>query len=158
MINNKTITLRDFGRKFYLENKKTYLQLADKQQDAIKIYGDICSVIINQILNHIYKGNSFKIPLRQGKFEIVKYKSKSKKIDWKNTKANGKYIYHLNLHSDGYLYRFRWNKSSAWLSNKTFYKFKATRYNTRFVASQINLNKLEVLEASDNLKKLINFK
>ncbi len=57
----------------------------------------------------------FKMPYGLGYICVVKYKpktytDKSLSVDYKTSKEEGKRIYHLNEHSDGYKYRFYWSK------------------------------------------------
>ena len=68
------------------------------------------------ILDSILEGSeSFKMPFGLGFVCIVKYRpktytGKSLSKDYKSSKEEGKTIYHLNEHSNGYKYRLYWSK------------------------------------------------
>lgn len=87
----------------------------------------------------IENGKEIKLPYRLGKLSIIKrrpktYDSKSLRIDFAETRKHDKVIYHLNEHSDGYKYRFYWNKHDSNVMNKTRYELIMTRYNKRRLA------------------------
>lgn len=75
-------------------------------------------------------------PTAMGKFYIRKSKKRSVylvknlKLDWKKTREYGKYIYHLNEHSDGRFYSVKWCKSRV-LKNNAFYSFVPLRLKKR---------------------------
>lgn len=72
----------------------------------------------------------FKVPGRLGKLGIRKYKNTNKfHIDWKQSRALNKTIYHLNRHSGGYHFRWYWDRrsrSGCSFTNMSFYVFKPT--------------------------------
>ncbi len=45
--------------------------------------------------------------------------------------------YHTNKHSDGYIYKFMWDKLTCNMPFKSFYKFKAARGYTRLLAKEL---------------------
>lgn len=73
---------------------------------------------------------------------IVKYKpktytSKSLSIDFKSSIDEGKIIYHLNEHSDGYKYRFYWSKVPQTFPDRYKYTARLVRQNKRMLAQLI---------------------
>ncbi len=87
----------------------------------------------------IENGKELKLPYRLGRLSIIKRKPKvlerkSLRIDFAATRQYDKIIYHLNEHSDGYKYRFYWNKHDCNVMNKTKYELVMTRYNKRRLA------------------------
>lgn len=124
-----------------------------------KIIYEANDAIINKI---IYNNLKFLIPARLGYLEIKKSK-KSPKLDkngnlitkslpidhgstlklWQEDEEafkTKKRIYHLNEHTEGYLLKFKWDKFSALIKNKSIYSFTACRKATRALASAVKQN------------------
>lgn len=83
-----------------------------------------------------------KLPCRLGTLQIVKHKpkeytGKSLRWDWQATKQLGKPVYHLNVHSGEYKYRFHWKKKDIVIKNRSKYMFVASRTNKRELAKII---------------------
>lgn len=103
--------------------------------------------ILNDYFKYLKKeiienGKEVKLPCRLGSLCIVKHKpkewsKKSLRIDYQSSKEAGKMIYHLNDHSDGYKYRYYWNKQNMLTKNKTKYQLIMTRENKRRLAQII---------------------
>lgn len=82
----------------------------------------------------------YKLPYNLGVHRIKKRKLKSyiiPKIDFNATKKLGKTVYHLNKHTNGYYFRWFWDKEEARFKNKSFYTFELTKKNTTFLANEI---------------------
>jgi hypothetical protein len=84
----------------------------------------------------------FKMPYGLGYVRIIKYKpktytSKSLSVDYKSSKAEGKTIYHLNEHSDGYKFRLYWSKLPQTFPDRYRYQLKLIRANKRKLAQLI---------------------
>ena len=67
----------------------------------------------------------------------IKYNFTYLRVDFKATKDMNKTILHLNEHSDGYNYRFRWSKKDMMLKNSSLYELVMTRKNKRRLANAI---------------------
>ena len=85
------------------------------------------------------------LPYRLGTFQVVKldYRMSRERrypIDYKLTSVYNKLIYHLNEHSDGFKYMFKWDKKRCITKHKTFYRFIPTRGNKRKMAYNIKNN------------------
>lgn len=148
---------------FYKYYKKNYENIVDYSLYA-KVIKEINEAISNAI---IYDGFNFKLPIRLGYISIVKKKYKIKldedgipiinwrAIDYKATKElwqelypgktieeikkipNVKRVYHRNQHSNGYFFRWNYDKFTSNVPNKSAYFFRPTRTNTRALSSYI---------------------
>jgi len=96
----------------------------------------------NQILSEkVLDGKRIKLPFGLSDVFINKYKQEVKNqdgkvnlpIDWKRTKEFGKKIYHLNKHTDGFIFKWFWAKGDAKFKFKDLWSFKAVRKNTRAI-------------------------
>jgi hypothetical protein len=96
---------------------------------------------------------SFKMPLGLGYVCIVKYKpksytAKSLSKDYKSSKEEGKTIYHLNEHSNGYKYRLYWSKIPRTFPARYKYQLLMVRENKRHLA-QLIFNKHDYINVDD---------
>lgn len=92
---------------------------------------------------------SFKIPCNLGYIDIIKKKvdlSKLKRIDWKASVENGKQIYHLNEHSDGFNYKIEWTRIVQNARNVKLYVFQPTRNMKRTLAKLIKNKEFDTYE------------
>lgn len=99
----------------------------------------------------IENGKEVKLPCRMGTLQVVKHKpkewtGKSLRIDYHASKEYGKPIYHLNEHSNGFKYRFYWNKKNMLTTNKTKYQLIMTRANKRRLAQIIKSRERDYIE------------
>lgn len=99
----------------------------------------------------IEEGRDVKFPCRLGRFYIIKHKPKtltkqSLKVDFKTTRELGKIIYHLNEHSDGFKYRFFWQKTNSMIKNQVKYMFIWARDNKRRLAQIIKNKEHDYIE------------
>jgi len=150
------ISTKNFYR-YYVKNtpKNSIYNLTPRQ------YGNILKDINIEIMKLIITTNfELQITPRLGTLSIKKFKTKlvldkngdliktRLSIDfgktnalWKvdpEAKKNKKVVYHINRHTDGYRYKFYWNKKYCAVKHKSFYTFKAARDNNRMIASAIN--------------------
>jgi len=138
-----------------------------------KTYVTLCHVINTALSDKIIKESfDFKMPFRLGSISIKKSKStihvkngkleKNKLIpDWANTwkywmnEYPGKtrkeineikdkvVIYNMNDHTNGYVMRWKWDKSTCNLPNHTVYQFKPTKRNRLALAVWIKSEERE---------------
>lgn len=122
----------------------------DKSGDNIynidkNTYRNICIDFNEMLVDYIISdAGEVSLPCRLGTLRVKKIKSKKRKmVDWKNTKEYGKLIYHLNMHTDGYYYKWHWKKQNALFANKSVYSFKPLRKYKREVAQLLKENKVD---------------
>lgn len=93
----------------------------------------------------LIQDGEYKLPERLGELRIVKTKVKAKyrtllvnHIESKRLKKN---VIHFNDHSDGYVYKVKWFRTSKNISEFVIWKFKTGRHLARAIAYTIK-NKL----------------
>jgi len=92
-----------------------------------------------------------RIPGRMGlvyieKRKPIKYERSRLHVDFKATKESDKTILHFNEHSNGYSYRFHWDKTNMLVGFYKAYEMVFTRRNKRYLASLIKENKKDYIE------------
>lgn len=123
-----------------------------KYRVEYNLYRSICEEA-NKLLSSLIvdEGLFLNVPYRLGNIRI-----KKRKINFKNLKPNfGLYNEsegeiknkHLNEHSGGYYCMFYWNKKACVVKNKSAYSFIPTRYNKRYLASQLKLRGKELINS-----------
>ena len=144
------------------KNKKSYT-IADIYRDYVKkndvelnyarykrIIDEFNKVVKEEILE---RSQPFKMPYGLGVVCIVNYKpksyiDKSLSVDYKSSKEEGKRIYHLNEHSNGYKYRLYWSKVPKIFSAMYKYQLCMVRENKRHLA-QLIFNKQDYINIDD---------
>lgn len=159
---NITCGLWDAYKDFRIKFKSIYPDITRKK------YVDVCHLINETISDKIIKESlEFKMPGRLGTLSIKKTKmeihvkdGKLKKNnlipDWKRTweywkqeypdltreeinAIKGKLtIYNMNEHTNGYIMKWKWDKSTCNIPNHTVYQFKPTKRNKLELANWIN--------------------
>ncbi len=124
--NNPSITLsfEDYKQVLYTFNTTLILHLLETG-DMVKLPYGLGELVINK-----YKPKRFKT-LVDGR-EIVNLA-----VNWVETKKAGKYIYHLNAHTDGYRYFWMWN----WWKTRTkcayIWKLEMARVHSRLLKTYL---------------------
>ncbi len=59
------------------------------------------------------------------------------RVDWNKTRLIGKKVYHTNEHTDGYNYKWLWDKKYATFTLSDTYIFKPCRYASRAIAKYL---------------------
>lgn len=119
---------------------------------AYNEYRDITTAFFKHIADElVYKSVTIALPFRLGKLTVVKskptYKSiKNMTMDWFKSKELNKQVREFNEHSNGYVYRFYWDRKSCILDNKTIYSFKPARANKRLVAKLVKTKQNDYFE------------
>lgn len=147
----------DFGiMDMYKTYKKNSKNPVTKEQYN-KIIGRFNSEVANLILAEAFE---FRMPYRLGYLRIKKttvklildrdgkLKKNYLRVDWASTKKmwednpkareEKKLIYHLNKHTDGYYFRWYWDKSATNVSNISVYKIIPARKHLRAIAQLVN--------------------
>lgn len=90
-------------------------------------------------------GTIFKLPWGLGKLTISKKKRKklvtlptgeekvNLAVDWKKTKEKGRYIYHMNYHTDGFSFKWKWFPETARFKYHRIWVFKPSRVSSRLI-------------------------
>lgn len=82
----------------------------------------------------------YKLPHQLGINRIKKNKIKGiikPKIDFNTTKKIGKTVYHLNKHTNGYYFKWFWDKDGTRFKNRPFYSFELTKKNSQALSKEI---------------------
>ena len=58
-------------------------------------------------------------------------------IDWYETKKAGKYIYHMNAHSEGYSFSWIWMPRKARFKYSSIWRFKPSRETSRIIKQYV---------------------
>mgnify|MGYP006969471479 FL=1 len=155
------VGINDFYK--YYKDNNTKNPLIDRKLYS-KVIKENNEAISNAI---IYDGMEFKMPARLGYLSVIKKKHKLKfdengkvdvrylPVDYQATKKlwariypglseeeilkipDRKRVFHKNMHSDGYIYSWYYDKYTSNAKNKSVYYFKPTRTNTRNLAAHI---------------------
>jgi hypothetical protein len=99
----------------------------------------------------VVKSLTFKLPFRLGTLSIYKHKPifssvRKMAIDWPKTNKTGKAVYNFNEHSNGYSYRFKWDRNGSVDKHMVLYSFKPSRQNARLVATLVKERKNDYFE------------
>ena len=142
--NKKSYTISDIYRAYNKINENVpYLRYK-------RILDEFNKVVKDEILE---RSQLCKMPYGLGSICIVKYKPKSYtpkslSVDYKTSKEEGKKIYHLNEHSNGYKYRLYWTKIPRTFPKRYMYQIQFVRDNKRHLA-QLIFNKQDYININD---------
>ena len=143
--NKKSYTIADIYRHFSktIDSKVSYSRYK-------RILDRFNEIVKQDVLE---RSEAFKMPYGLGMICIVKYKpksytDKSLSVDYKSSKEEGKRIYHLNEHSNGYKYRLYWSKIPRVFPDRYKYKLMLVRENKRHLA-QLIFNKQDYIDIND---------
>jgi hypothetical protein len=115
-------------------------------KDFIAINEEFYKRIMEEVM---YRNATFKLPFRMGYLKIIKRKINFKNklaIDWKTTNDIGRKVYHMNDHSGGYKYIFKWIKTNIIAQNKYLYRLVITRKYKRELAKLIKQGGIDYFE------------
>ncbi len=168
-VHKADITSIDFY-KFY----RTQIEKNTVYDIPKKKFTDILKYINYEIAKRIVTENfEYSMSPRLGSISIKKFKTKFKldekgnlikrklPVDYGRTNAlwkinpeakkAKKLVYFLNDHSNGYRYKFTWDKSTCIVKNKSFYSFKASREHNRSIAVALfTIENLDYFEFNNN--------
>lgn len=96
-------------------------------------------------------GEKAKLPAGWGTFAVEKKKRKkivqidgidriNLPIDWAKSKAKHKRIYHLNYHSEGYTFKWRWFRETSKFRHSKMWYFKPSRPTSRLINHYIKID------------------
>lgn len=117
---------------------------------TFEAYKKIIYTYNSMLVTHLLEtGEKIKLPYGLGEIVVNKYKPKRYKIlpdgtekinlsvDWQETKKQGKYVYHLNQHTEGYKFYWMWNYWKARLKFSFIWKFEMCRTNSRLLKTYL---------------------
>lgn len=141
----KSYTETDFY-KYYIDATTDVYHISKKTYKQILL--EFLKIIQTRVIE---ESRIVRLPYRVGSICIVKKKPKSwktspKSFDYQACKIYGTRVYHLNEHSDGYKYRFYWNKQDCNFKNKGMYQMKWSRDNKRRLAQIIKNKETDYIE------------
>ena len=134
---------------------KDYIESVDEDSPyfiSYELYSLIVEDYIQRIMSEVIdNAGIYKMPYRLGELQVIKLLSSVNRfnrysIDYNLTNKYGKTIYHLNEHSHGYKYMFKWRKIDSVVINKYKYRFIPTRTNKRKLAYNIKNNIIDYFE------------
>jgi hypothetical protein len=135
-------------------SKQTYDRFCEANPTITLSYWDYQNIVYTFNYNFrdyiLESGNKAKLPWGLGDFAISKRKRRKMKtlpdgtevitlaIDWKKTKELGKKIYHLNNHTEGYNFKWKWFNKSARFYESCIWNFKPARTTSRLLTHYLN--------------------
>jgi len=156
-------------------NKKSYDEFRKEiKETKLKISYQEYSKIIktgNETMRElVLEGHSIELPFTLGILRIGKYKKNdtiningvnkiNKKIDFHKTKLYGKTIYFLNAHTNGYSFRWIWERDKSFqLRMPEIWTFRPSRICSRTLAKVILGGKTDYLEYKAPTKNIVKVK
>jgi hypothetical protein len=131
-------------REYRTTSKEVYNNFCIQNPDVKISYKDWKGVIISfntQFANYIMEtGDRQRLPHGLGQLWIGKAKPtgiQQRSINWKVSKEIGKRVYYGNLDTDGFVFRWKWDKQSSKLFQKEVWQFKPSRYICRELARKL---------------------
>jgi hypothetical protein len=115
-------------------------------------YRDITTQYFKHLADQmVQKSLTVALPFRLGELSVTKHKPvyksiRNMSIDWDRSKEMKQQIRQFNNHSNGFTYRFHWDRSKCITQNKTVYLFNAARVNKREVARLVKTRENDYFE------------
>jgi hypothetical protein len=128
----------------YPEGSIYYLKYSEYRDITTSYFKYLSDKLVN-------KSSTVLLPFRLGEITVYKhkpvYKSLKKMImDWDRSKELNKQVRNFNDHTNGFVYRFHWDRRKNQLENKTSYVFVASRENKREIARLIKTKQNDYFE------------
>jgi len=123
--------------KFYRGKKKL------KNKVTNVLFRKICNDYNQFCYESLLEGKEVLLPFGLGKILIVKNKINwdNPPVDWKNTKKEGSLVYHTNMETSNFVFKFKWWSQNHVLRNGRYYSFKPTWTNRRTASKDFVKNK-----------------
>jgi hypothetical protein len=115
-------------------------------------YRDITTMFLKHLAHQVVqKSLTVALPFRLGEISVVKHKPAYKSlrnmvIDWDRSKELNKQVRQFNDHSNGFVYRFHWDRRKCNTEHKTVYIFSPARINKREVARLVKTKQNDYYE------------
>ena len=99
----------------------------------------------------LMRSSDFKLPARMGKIYVYKvkpavYDRRHMNVNFRETNLQGELVLHFNEHSDGYRYRFHWEKKDMLTAFSSAYEMVFTRNNKRKLSYLIKIRAKDYIE------------
>ena len=124
---------------FNIRSVYAHMQKTTESSMPYNRFKEIYTAYVEAIIEYVLDGYFFKFPYNLGILRIKKRKltlnKKMLRVDFAETKKQGKTIYHLNEHSNGYYYKFYWDQGV--ISGIRKYTFTPIRKYKRQLARKI---------------------
>ena len=147
MRNSKSYTTLD-----YYNYYKGNIELDSSYDVDWNTYQNIVHDYFKYIASEVIdRSREIRLPCKLGYLSIIKSKPKnfdlkSLKMDYGESKKQGKLILYTNVHSNFYKFRYYWDKHTMMTPNKSKYKFIASRANKRKLAQLIKHGEQDYIE------------
>lgn len=138
---------------YRVASKENFVRFKQAHPNLEVEYLEWCNIIYTFMYNfrdHVLEsGEKAKLPHGLGFFAISKKKPKrvivdkegkehlNLPIDWKKTKKIGKHIYHMNYHTEGFRFKWKWWTYSARFFKADIWNFKPSRISSRMLAHYV---------------------
>jgi len=144
----RKVDWRTASPKAFEEFKLAHPEIEISKQEWMEIIYQFNESFRNYLLE---TGERERLPYGFGTFAITKKKRKTKKIlpdgterinlaiDWKKTKEKGKYVYNLNLDTEGYFFGWKWFKEDARFKFVNLWWFKPSRISSRLIKHYLSV-------------------
>jgi hypothetical protein len=133
-------SVQRYGNRDYVFGKKFYETRLVEKHNVQQSYNDCKNIIkhANLLIADIIEKeiDGFKLPFGMGYLCACKYVPSKPAINWSATNELGKYVFHTNMHTDGYACRITWFRVGR-VDNTHYheiYKFKAVQDLSRSVS------------------------
>lgn len=140
----KSYTIKDFYNSY-----TDYVDKNGLKEMEFKLFQSILIDYFEHIRSEIMEnGKIINLPGRFGEISVRKYKGNVNRLqfDYKSAKELDKPVWYFNDHTDGYRYKFYWNKSKLLVKNCTKYQMVFTRANKRNLAKILKNNERDYIE------------
>ena len=135
-------------------SRDTYDRFCEENPEITLSYNEYCNIIYTYMYNFrnyvLETGEKRKLPFGIGAFAISKKKmirtltipetgeeKVGLPVDWVKTKKAGKYIYHMNYHTEGFRFKWKWFIYSAIFYKADVWSFKPSRVSSRLITHYI---------------------
>jgi hypothetical protein len=140
-------TIQDTYKRYlekYPEGSVYYLKYSEYRDITTAYFKYLSDRLINKSL-------TISLPFRLGELTVYKHKPiykalKRMTMDWTRSKELNKQVRQFNDHTNGFIYRFHWDRKRNVLENKTSYIFCASRANKREIARLIKTKQNDYFE------------
>lgn len=139
----KSYTIKDFY-KSYLDEVESNGYVTIEYPLFRKVLEDYFEYLRDSVIE---EGRIMTLPGRFGNISVRKYEGNISNIqyDYASSKLYGKPIWHFNDHTDGFRYKYYWNKSDLIVKNCTKYQMIFTRANKRRLAKILKSNERDYI-------------